>query len=291
MYFSVPSVLHVTSGFAGSSTIPAVASGSPQFNAARADMSSGVTQFWSVVLVGFAVGVAGLSVPEPEVEVLPEVLDSDEVADVELSDPDVLVAAARRCDDEEVSEADDVDALELPEVLEEPVEPSLVLEEPVEPSLVLDEDGVPAVGVGTGVVGSATSTGRNCRADERRRFSSCWRVGFSGIETTILSAPCVVTSDPDTPCESTRSAMMSRACATCSLETVWSPTSRGLRISCVPPCRSRPSFGANCASLRQWAPPSTAPSATMSRMNPIKVRFSTSGRDVRAISSPPRRPG
>ena len=140
--------------------------------------------------------------PVALVEVLPDVLD--EVL------PDVL---------EEVLE----DA--PPDVLEDVV-PADVLELP---DVALPVPGL-AVGFGTAAApaAAAASTGRNCICDERRSVSSVLRSGTSGIDTTMLFSPWVVTSAPETPWLSTRCAMMSRAWLTCSVVTFWSPTSRGV---------------------------------------------------------------
>lgn len=109
-----------------------------------------------------------VGVPLPE-EALPELelLDPD-VADPDVADPDV---------------AD-------PDVVPEPV------------PVVADPEPLPWVALAVPVVPpetAASSTGRNCRAEERRRLSSCWRVGSPGMLTTMLSAPWVVTSAPLTP--------------------------------------------------------------------------------------------
>ena len=108
-------------------------------------------------------------------------------------------------------------------------------------------DGVAA---GCGVPAATASTGRNCSCEDLLIASRTSWVGISGMLTTMLRSPWVVTSAPDTPPASTRWTMMSRAWFSCSVETVWPAVVFGSRMIWVPPSRSRPSLGAVFASER-----------------------------------------
>ena len=110
-----------------------------------------------------------------------------------------------------------------------------------------EDDGLGGA-VGCGAPGPTASTGRNCSCEDLLMASRVSWVGTSGMLTTMLRSPWVVTSAPDTPPASTRWTMMSRAWASCSVETVWLPVRRGSSTIWVPPSRSRPSLGVVWAS-------------------------------------------
>ena len=90
---------------------------------------------------------------------------------------------------------------------------------------------------------ATASTGRNCSCEDLLIASRTSCVGISGMLTTMLRSPWVVTSAPDTPPASTRCTMMSRAWLSCSVETLWPAAVFGSRMIWVPPSRSRPSLG------------------------------------------------
>ncbi len=96
--------------------------------------------------------------------------------------------------------------------------------------------------VGVGTPAPASSTGRNrswavcCTV--ARMFWSC----LPGIEMTMLLLA-VVTSDSATPKLSTRLRMMETAWSSASFVTFAPFSARGVRMTLVPPSRSRPSRG------------------------------------------------
>ena len=106
------------------------------------------------------------------------------------------------------------------------------------------------VATGWGEPAATARTGRNCSWEDLLIASRTSCVGISGMLTTMLRSPWVVTSAPDTPPASTRCTMMSRAWLSCSLETVWPAVVFGSRMIWVPPSRSRPSLGLVFASER-----------------------------------------
>ena len=101
------------------------------------------------------------------------------------------------------------------------------------------------VALGTGVADPAPLT----RTWRKRSSAVCWTVArmflscLPGIEMTML-LPAVVTSDSATPKLSTRFRMMETAWLSESFGTEPEPVvRRGVRMTLVPPSRSRPSRG------------------------------------------------
>ena len=106
-----------------------------------------------------------------------------------------------------------------------------------------------ADGCGVGAPAPASQTGRN------RSSAVCWTVlrmdlsCLPGIEMTMLS-PAVVTSDSATPKLSTRLRMIDTAWFSESFGGEPPPlTSRGVRMTLVPPSRSRPSRGVSLSAI------------------------------------------
>ena len=150
-------------------------------------VSASVTQAWSVGLVGVPDGVAAPELADSEAlsveDEVPVPLAVSEDVDPEVEDAAGKADRARERDaDVEESEArlaesDDADSAFVvvpdPEVADSEDVPVPEVSEPE----VDDPEGVVAVSVGVGVTadGCATRTGRNCSAEDWRRFSSCSR--------------------------------------------------------------------------------------------------------------------
>ena len=216
MYFAVPESSQVTSGLVGSSTTPSSASGSLQSSSSNCAWTSGVIHARSVASVGVAPDAVGLGLGDGLAEPL-----GDGVGAVRAPGTALLLVGEALLATVGVALADgDGGAVPLGE----------------------------ALGSGTGTPDATASTGRNCSCEDLLIASRTSCVGISGMLTTMLRSPWVVTSAPETPPASTRWTMMSRAWFSCSAETVWPASVRGSRMIWVPPSRSRPSLGVVCAS-------------------------------------------
>ena len=198
MYLALPSTSHVTSGLAGSSTMPSRAAGSQQSRAWNSSVSSGVIHARSVGSFGAVAPADGLAVGEGFA--LGDGLDDGLAAGLGVGVAAVSASGT---------------AL-----------------------LLVGEALLAVVGRGRAATGSRSrspyrsatasaaerpaataSTGRNWSWEDRLIASRTSWVGISGMLTTMLRSPCVVTSAPDTPPASTRWTMMSRAWLSCSAET------------------------------------------------------------------------
>src|SRR6185437_11425583 len=116
------------------------------------------------------------------------------------------------------------------------------------------------------------STGRrSIFDDDLMRLRVDWS-GCPGMDTTMLSLPCVLTCASDTPEASTRSRMIDTAWLSSSLLIVWFPCNCGVRMISVPPSRSRPSLGTQLAFENSTPPPRTSTSATTMTPSQISER-------------------
>ena len=99
---------------------------------------------------------------------------------------------------------------------------------------------------GVGAPSPVTITGRNAICAEVWMRSRVSLEGTPGIDTTMLRPDWVVISASETPAPSTRWRMISTAWSSCSWE-ISLPASSPWRVGestiCVPPSRSRASFG------------------------------------------------
>src|SRR5918993_733848 len=215
MYLALPSPSHVTSGFVGSSTRPSSAAGSEQSRDWNSSVSSGVIHARSVGSFGAVAPADGLAVGEGAAL-------GDGVAAVSAPGTALLLVGVALLAVVGVADADG-------DGLAEPVVVPL------------------GDGVGCGAPAVTASTGRNCSWEDRLMASRTSWVGISGMLTTMLRSPWVVTSAPETPPASTRWTMMSRAWLSCSAETLWPAVVCGSKMIWVPPSRSSPSFGLSWA--------------------------------------------
>src|SRR5665648_1186797 len=207
MYLTGRSLSQVTMGLAGSSTMASTLLGLAQSSVASAFSSSGVTHARSLAFLGLAVvvdeAVVGLAVGAGVV---------------------AAVSAGGKPD--------------LGAVVAVPVAAGLLVAGAVVLPVTVPVD----VGTGVGAVPASTRTARIRSCDDFCSEAMVALSGLPGSETTML-LPWVVTSASATPDPSTRARMMSTAFWTWPGLIAWLPTTLGSRISCVPPCRSSPSFG------------------------------------------------
>src|SRR5436309_6246632 len=104
------------------------------------------------------------------------------------------------------------------------------------------EGGDEALGAGAGVPLATASTCRNCSSAVSSSAASLPRE-TPGAETTMLVLPWVLMVAPPTPAASTRWRMMPTAWSSAPLVTFVPFSGVAVRMTCVPPRRSSPSFG------------------------------------------------
>src|SRR3954468_10776091 len=97
-----------------------------------------------------------------------------------------------------------------------------------------------AAGAGTPL--ATASTWRNCSRAVSSSAASLARE-TPGADTTMLVLPWVLIVAPPTPAASTRCRMMLTAWSRAPLVTLLPCSGVAVRMTCVPPLRSRPSFG------------------------------------------------
>ena len=118
------------------------------------------------------------------------------------------------------------------------------------------------------VAASASRTARSSSfADDSMRLR-VWSSSSPGMRTTTFD-PSVLISASATPDASTRCRMIDTAWSSCSCETDWPVSTLGSRMICVPPSRSRASFGVH------EPPPQITPAALIANrptmMTPSQV--------------------
>jgi len=138
-----------------------------------------------------------------------------------------------------------------------------------------------AVGVGAAVI--RTGRKRIC-ADSRTRFSVA-SLGLPGRATTMLFPPWLVICASATPDESTRCRMMSIAWVIVELVTFDASVVVGVRMICVPPSRSRASFGVAVAVDHCTPATMAANRATIRTPRVTNVRIGREPRELAANRS------